>query len=165
MTPIMKIKAGIKLLLEGAREGGWGDPFASGRLREILLADFLGHELAKTLHEEDATDPKTGKKQEYKTTFNYRGFMGRYDISTQSNLKEQIEYINKEKIGCYDHVYATFNENYEIVGAFVAKGEDVAKRIIPKIEKKFGKTAGFKRKDLHATLTAKDIREIGKKIF
>lgn len=165
MTPINKIKQGIKLLLEGSREGGWGDPFASGRLREILVADFLGHELAKTLHEEDATDLKTGIKQEYKTTFDYRGFLGRYDLSTQISLEEQIKYIHEEKIGCYDHVYATFNEEYKIAGLMIAKGKDVAERIIPKIINKFGKETSNKRKDLHATLTAKDIREIGSKVF
>ena len=165
MTPIMKIKKGIKLILEGAREGGWGDPFAAGRLREILLADYLGHELAKTLHEEDATDPKTNKKQEYKTTLESRGFVGRYDISTQDTLETQIEYINEKKIGCYDHVYATFNEDYEITGIMTAKGKDVAERITPKFLVKFGKETSNKRKDLHATLTAKDLREIGERIL
>lgn len=141
-----------------------GDPFASGRAREAILADFLGHTLGVDLHGCDAYDD-VGNLFEYKTTYAHIGLRGRYDVSSYPTWSKQVAYLKREKIGIYQyHYFATFTTRLDIQDVYRLSGDTVLDLLLPKFKKKYlcDKTS-LKRRDLYATLSAREIMTHGQK--
>ena len=115
------------------------------RIREIIRASELKHEVAETYSEEDATNQK-GEKVEYKTTIQ-ENIQGAYTgISVKNTWEEQLKYLEEEKIGCYpEHYFARFTKGGKIAEVYVLSGEDVLQLIIPPIKRKFER-GGFTKK-------------------
>lgn len=146
-------------------ELGLGDPFGAGRAREAILADFLGHKLGDDLQGVDAYDDE-GNVYEYKTTLASGGLAGRYDVCSQPTWEEFVDYLTDEKIGnnkC--HYYATFTEKMELQMVYEMDGDTTLALLLPKLERKFYQDkTNLKVPGLHATLTAKQIREHGRRL-
>jgi hypothetical protein len=146
----------------------FGDPFASYRIREILLSIHLNHTIAHTLHFEDARN-EFNEKIEYKTcTISRKGLYGRYDISWQDSWERQKEYMLNEKIAnnAY-HYFALFDKEHRIQEIYRMKGDTVYNLLLPKIEKKFKNRNISQNKNgsLHATISNLDIMTYGEKIY
>tara|TARA_B100000941_G_scaffold270392_1_gene228297 strand:- start:241 stop:759 length:519 start_codon:yes stop_codon:yes gene_type:complete len=140
------------------------------RIREIILASELKHEVAETYSEEDATNQR-GEKVEYKTTIQ-DNIQGAYTgISVKNTWEEQLKYLEEEKIGCYpEHYFARFTKGGKIAEVYVLCGEDVLQLIIPPIKRKFDR-GGFTKKGtvladqrLAHTIGKTKILKYGKKI-
>ena len=140
------------------------------RIREIVLAAELGHKVAETYSEEDATNQK-GEKVEYKTTIQ-NNIQGAYTgISVKNTWEEQLKYLEEEKIGCYpEHYFARFTKGGKIGEVYVLSGEDVLQLIIPPIKRKFER-GGYTKKGtvladqrLAHTITKTNILKYGTKI-
>ena len=140
------------------------------RIREIILAAELGHEVAETYSEEDAVNQK-GQKVEYKTTIQ-NNVQGAYTgISVKNTWEEQLNYLKEEKIGCYpEHYFAKFTKGGKIAEVYVLNGEDVLQLIIPPIKRKFER-GGYTKKGtvladqrLAHTIGKTNILKYGKRI-
>jgi hypothetical protein len=145
---------------------GWGDPFAAGRIREIILVNTLGHEIANTLHAEDAIGID-GYRREYKTQLHSRSWAGRYDVSRQGTWEEQEHYLRHEKIGnCLYHYFASFTEDNVLMEIHAMSGAIALSLILPKIKAQyFEDRTNKKHQDLYATLSGYDIVNNSIKIF
>jgi len=156
----------IKKLVDIFDELGLGDPFAAGRAREAILADFLSHELGDELHGCDAYN-KEGDLFEYKTKTDDFPIAGRYDVSSQPTWDDQVKYLQEEKIANNaKHYYATFTKKFDLTQVWEIDGDKVLELLLPKLNNKYHQDkTNLKVQNLHATLTAKDIRENGKRIL
>jgi hypothetical protein len=166
MTNTIKdVQSAISNLVDLFKSLNWGDPFASGRCREAILASFLGHNIAADLHGADAYDDN-GDIFEYKTTTVSKGISGRYDVSSQPTWEELVDYLREEKIANHTyHYYATFTPNMEIVSVYEMEGNTVLELILPKLHRKFiQEKTNLKVPSLYATLSAKEIRTHGNKL-
>ena len=160
-------------LLNIAAKLGYGDPFASGRAREILLAKLLGHKVHTELHGPDARiwNEEAGHflTFEYKTSFEKYGLHGRYDVSWQPTWEEQKRYLKHEKIGGkHSHYFATFDQQYNVVDVYSIPGKKVHELLLPKFEEKYrGKETITKNKisTLYAQLGSPDIQKHGKLVY
>ena len=161
-------------LIKLSSELGYGDPFASYRIREIMLSIHLNHVLAKTLHFEDARN-ENDEKVEYKTSVIQKSksvsqsLTGRYEISWQETWEKQKEYMLNEKIAnnVY-HYFALFcDATYRILEIRRMTGMQAYNLLLPKIKDKYVKRYTTKSKDgtLHASLSAKEIRNNSEKVY
>lgn len=169
MTTMADAAKAITNLCEIFETLGLGDPFGAGRAREAILANFLGHKLGDDLQGCDATDDE-GNLYEYKTVLAdpeapqasiREKIAGRYDVSDRPDWDTFVAYLKEEKIAnnkC--HYYAAFDSKMNLLSVYEMTGEVALDLLLPKLERKF-----FQDKSelaspvLHATLTAKDIRE------
>jgi len=156
-------------LVQLANELNYGDPFASGRMREIILAHQLGHTIHHDLHGEDAkflNEESKIVKIEYKTNFEKWGLQGRYDVSWQPTWKEQLEYLTNEKIANKElHYFATFDNDYKIVDIYEMTGKKVLDLLLPSLEENFKNRDNTKKNQgLYATLGQPTITKHGKLI-
>jgi hypothetical protein len=156
-------------LVQLAGELNYGDPYAAGRMREIILASKLGHTLHHDLHGEDAkfiSEDSKVIKVEYKTNFESFGIKGRYDVSWQPTWEDQVYYLETEKIGDKKfHYFATFTIDYTVAEVYELSGEKVLEILLPQFEKKYNTTNSEKKnRGLYATLGQPDIKKYGKHI-
>ena len=156
-------------LVQLASELNYGDPYAAGRMREIILASKLGHTLHHDLHGEDAkfiNEESTLIKVEYKTNFESFGIKGRYDVSWQPTWEDQVYYLEKEKIADKKfHYFATFTSNYTIAEVYQLTGDKVLELLLPEIEKRYNTTNSEKKnRGLYATLGQPAIKKYGEHI-
>jgi hypothetical protein len=160
------LKTNVESLYEVCNKMNWGDPFASGRIREIILVNTLGHEIADTLHNEDATGID-GLRREYKTQLNSRSWAGRYDVSRYPTWEEQEHYLRHEKIGnCVYHYFASFTEDNILMEIYAMSGAVALGLIMPKIKAQYHEDrTNKKHQDLYATLSGSDIITNSIKIF
>lgn len=155
---------------------GVGDPLAPCRYREILMANYLSHEVSETLQGCDAfkiTDKGKREVYEYKTKTCKRSkktgeilpssLEGRYDLSSQINWEEQDKYLRKEKIMNYKyHYYAVFNEKQQMKELWMLSGKKVYNLLLPAIkEKYFQDKSRLKNQSLYVSLSAEKIRKNG----
>jgi hypothetical protein len=155
---------------------GAGDPLAPCRYREILMANYLSHEVSETLQGCDAfkiTDKGKREVFEYKTKTCKRSkktggilpssLEGRYDLSSQINWEEQDKYLRKEKIMNYKyHYYAVFNEKQQMKELWMLSGKKVYNLLLPAIrEKYFQDKKHLKNQSLYVSLSAEKIRKNG----
>jgi len=142
---------------------GWGDPFSYARSREILMANYLGHEVAETLSGADAYT-QTGTPVEYKSTIGRKISATYNGVSVHSTWEEQEKYLREEKIGKYpEHYFARF-EGSKIVEVWVASGEKVLGALLPKFKKQFLTQGNRKDPRLGAALSMREIHNISKRI-
>ena len=167
---IVKLNAALDVLYTVCDEMDWGDPFAAGRIREIILANYLNHKIGESLHKEDAIN-EDGDKIEYKTVLELLGLKGRYDVSWQPTWELQLDYLKNEKIANNKfHYFATFTNNCKLVSVYQMTGEKALELLLPKIQKKFNnfkakEKLNLKNMSLHATLSKKQIIENSIKIL
>ena len=155
---------------------GAGDPLAPCRYREILMANYLSHEVGETLQGCDAfkiTDKGKIELYEYKTKTCKRSkttgeilpssLEGRYDVSTQINWEEQDKYLRKEKIMNYKyHYYAVFNEKQQMKELWMLSGKKVYNLLLPAIKQKYEQDKRhLKNQSLYVSLSSEKIRKNG----
>ena len=156
-------------LVQLASELNYGDPFASGRMREIILAQELGHTIHHDLHGEDAkflNEESKIVKVEYKTNFEKWGLQGRYDVSWQPTWQKQVDYLESEKIANKEyHYFATFSDDYKIVDIYQLTGRTVLDLLLPSLEKNYkNRDSAKKNQGLYSTLGQPTILKEGKLI-
>ena len=163
MTSTEKYKFLFESLYELCESENWGDPMSYARSREILIAGTLGHKIADTLSGADAIDEDG--ECEYKSTVS-TSINGAYNgISVQPTWKEQVEYLENEKIAKYKNHYIARFEGGKIVEIWKLDGTDVLNILLPKLENKFSTILTKKDPRLGASLTQKEIYEYGEKII
>ena len=155
---------------------GAGDPLAPCRYREILMANYLSHEVGETLQGCDAfkiTDKGKKEVYEYKTKTCKRSkktgeilpssLEGRYDLSSQINWEEQDKYLRKEKIMNYKyHYYAVFNEKQQMKELWMLSGKKVYNLLLPAIKQKYEQDKKhLKNQSLYVSLSSEKIRKNG----
>jgi len=161
---IKEIKYHVDSLFKLSETLGLGDPFSYNRMREILMAICLEHDVSKDYAGGDAVD-KDGEEVEYKSTIqpNLNGTY--HGISNYNNWDEQWSYICNKKIGCYKWHYIARFEGYKIVEIWKISGEKVLRLLEPALKRSW--LTRHKRKDprLGAVLTKTQIQDLGEKII
>lgn len=139
---------------------GWGDPFSYARSREIMMAIVMKQKIAETYSGADGFDEYGGV--EYKSTIQ-ENIQGTYNgISVQPTWKEQILYLEDEKIGKYKHHYfARFSKGI-IVELWCLDADDVLAILLPKLKKQYHSESNRKDPRLGATITKKEIYKYGR---
>ena len=163
MTSTQKYKFLFESLYKLCEDENWGDPMSYARSREILIAGTLGHKIADTLSGADAIDEDG--ECEYKSTVSL-SINGSYNgISVQPTWKEQVEYLENEKIAKYKNHYIARFKGGEIVEIWKLDGMDVLNILLPKLKRGFESTKDRKDPRLGASLTQKEIYSYGEKIY
>ena len=130
-------------MYEICEENNWGDPFSYARSREIHMANLLGHRVAPTLSGANAFN-KDGEC-EYKTTIG-KSISAKYNgVSVQDTWENQIEYLNKQKIGKYKNHYFGRYDGSKIVEIYVMHYTKVLEFLLPRLQKQYSNSK--KRKD------------------
>jgi hypothetical protein len=139
------------------QQQGWGDPFSYARSREIHMANFLGHTIAKNYSGSDACDPD-GNLVEYKTTI-AKSINATYNgISVQETWEEQVAFLLHHKIAKYTWHYFARYQDGQIQEIWKMSGAKVLELLLPKIEKQFHSQKSKKDPRLGASLSAKEIQ-------
>lgn len=166
MTTEEKFKKGWRLMMEACKEGNYGDPFSYARSREIMISITLEHIIASTLSGADAIDEDG--ECEYKSTIDKKIKATYNGISVMSSWKEQVEYLENEKIKKYkNHYFARFTDDFDnpIDEIWKMSGNDVFDLLLPKLKNQYLKENKGKDPRLGASLSNKQILEYGKRIF
>ena len=160
-------KEGWRLMMTACKNGNWGDPFSYARSREIMMAIELGHQVADTLSGADGFD-ENNKPVEYKSTIR-KSINATYNgISVQTTWIDQLEYLEKEKIGKYkEHYAAKFSDDPEnpIKEMYMMKAESVFTLLKEKLKRQFFDKKDKKDPRLGASLSAKEIKGHGTRIL
>jgi len=168
MTDFERLTESVANLYAICGRKNYGDPFASGRLREMILAEHLGHKICDTLHGADAYGAD-GYIREYKTTSDNNYLKGRYDVSFYTTWKEQKEYLITKKLGsCKYHYFALFTYEQKLKQIWVMHGDKVMEILFPKIKKSWDsliKREYKKHPALYGTVTKSEIEKFGAKIY
>lgn len=146
-----------------ARENNLGDLFSYSRAKEVLIAEALGHTVATTYSGADGYD-QNGNPVEYKSTVGKKISATYNGISVQSTWKEQVEYLQKEKIGKYAHHYFARFEGTDIKEMYRLTAEQVLSLLLPSLEKQFNSTVKRKDPRLGYGIRESKIKAYGKKI-
>lgn len=156
--PVVLMAEMAQLTEELCRENGWGDPYSYNRMREILMANELGHTICSTYSGADAFFQ--GQNFEYKSTIQQQISATYNGISVQPSWKQQEEYLINKKIGPYSfHFFARF-EGSKIQEIWKMSADKVLEIITPKLEKDYNRKKNGNQKDprLSATITKKEIQ-------
>ena len=148
-----------------AEENEWGECFSYNRAREIHMANFLGHQIAKKYSGADAMD-ENNQEVEYKATIT-KDITATYNgISVYETWEDQERYLRDHKIGKYKrHFYARYS-GYKIVELYELSGDAVLDYILPKLQAQFSKDRKNKKDPrFGVSIPKKYIHEVGKKIF
>jgi hypothetical protein len=141
-----------------------GDPFSYNRMREIQMANALGHTIATAYAGKDATD-ENGEGVEYKSTTQKRMSATYNGISNYNDWGEQWDYILNDKIGCYEWHYLARFDGPNIVEMWKMHRDDVLRCLEPKLYKSWqGQFGSRKDKRIGASLSAGQIKKYGTKV-
>lgn len=156
-----EVLSAVQHLVEVFDKHKLGNPFVSGRLREALVARFLGHQLSDGYQGFDARSlPNAhgiGEFYEYKITSG-RYLSGRYDIPYRSTWEEQKTYVIEEKLACSQHFFARF-DGYELIEVRRMSYDILVELLLPKIRAKYLQDKSqLQNRGLYVTLTDPDIR-------
>lgn len=165
MTPEEKYRKLYEDMYNLCEENEWGDPFSYARGKEIYIATLLDHKVAKTYSGADAFDERGAC--EYKSTITDK-ICGTYNgISVQPSLNEQIEYIEKDKIGAYNNHYFARFAGGRVAEIYVMDKKDVINLVLPKVVKQYSSKKFGKAKDprIGVNITKNEIKRYGKKIY
>ena len=163
-----KITNLIKELIELCDKYGLGDPFASGRAREIVLSSGLGQNIGEVLAECDAfTYDEDGNREEfeYKTSL---GSTFKYNESKKATWDETYKKLKKKITGNKYHYYAKFSKRMDIKEVYYIDGETVFEILIPKLEERYNtlnnvkSSKNLRDRRLYTMMSVRDIKEFGK---
>jgi hypothetical protein len=146
----------------------WGiDPHVYAKGREAVIAQFLGHNVAKTNQGADGYDSKG--VYEYKSTTAKKINATYNGISVMPTLRKQMEYIRKEKIGKYRKHYMARFDGGKLVELYEMDVKDVLKLLEPKIRDFYKRNVmgSGQKKDprIGVRLTTQEIYDYGKKLI
>ncbi len=161
MSPEEKFSQLYEQMAILSEEQEWGDCFSYARSKEILAANALGHEIAKTFSGADAY--RDGHPCEYKSTTGPYCKGSYTGVSVQPTWEKQVEYLKKEKIAPYEHYYNRF-KNGRLVESWMVPGDVVHKILLPKFKKKYPTVLSKKDPRLSATMSWKEIQKYGVKV-
>jgi hypothetical protein len=138
LTPEQQFKKMCDEIYKFCSDHNWGDPFNYSRVKEILMANELGHKVAPKLSGADAyEDSEMTIPVEYKSTVG-KNIQATYNgISRQVNWDEQTKYLKEEKICKYKHHYFAKFDNGKIVELYKMTGDKVYEYLIPILKKQF----------------------------
>ncbi len=152
-------------LFNECMQQGFGNPFVSGRLQEIIMAGALGHKISDTLSGADGYDERGAC--EYKTTSdkkNKKNISGTYSsISVQATWDEQVDYLN-QKFGNMNHYVGRFESGY-LVEVWKLDGDKVIELITPSIYKQFTNPSHRKDPRFSTSLCMTEIYKHGERII
>ncbi len=158
----------FEILNELCRKNGWKDPFLYSNAKELAIAVELGHEPSTKYSGADGIDQDG--ECEYKTTIGKTISVTYSGISVQPTWKEQVKYLEEEKIAKYTNHYQIRFKFGKIQEVYTMPGTKVLEILLPKIKKQFkmdGYTNKGKRKAdprLAVSLTSAEIKKHGTKI-
>ena len=162
ITPENEFNNLFERMYQICEENKWGDPFSYARSREIHLANFLGHRVAKTLSGADAID--SDGECEYKTTI-CENIKATYNgISVQPTWEEQLTYLREQKIGKYQNHYFARYDGGKIVEVWKMKSEKVLEFLIPKLKRQYEKENKGKDPRLGSQIPSSYIRKHAERI-
>jgi len=147
-----------------ARKANLGDIFSYSRVKEVLIAEQLGHSINTEYSGADGFD-KSNRPCEYKSTVGRRIQATYNGISVQPTWEEQENYLRNKKIGKYPfHYYARF-EGTTIAELWKLKAEDVLTILLPKLKKSYETTLSRKDPRLGYTIPTSQIRKYGERLI
>jgi hypothetical protein len=160
-----KIVFYLKQAAELSEEIGLGDIFNYSKVKEVMMAMALGHNIVFSFSGPDGKEPD-GKEAEYKSTIS-KTIKATYNgISVQESWEKQLEYLKKHKIGKYKHhYYARFTNGVVIAELWRLDSDDVLKILIPKLKKQYHSEKKRKDPRLGASITSEEILQYGKKMI
>lgn len=148
-------------LFRECMQQGFGNPFVSGRLQEIIMAGALGHRISDTLSGADAFDERGAC--EYKTTID-KNISGTYSsISVQATWDEQVSYL-EQKFGNMNHYIGRFERGI-LVEVWKLNGDKVIELITPSIYKQFTNPSHRKDPRFSTSVCKTDIYTYGERII
>ena len=119
-------------------ENEWGDPFATGRAREIYMANTLGHGVGPTLSGADAyEDEERTIPVEYKATTNASIKATYTGISVKNTWTEQLDYLRQEKICKYPRHYFARFDGSTIAEIYCMDCDKVLEGLLPALQRQF----------------------------
>tara|TARA_R100001594_G_scaffold34608_1_gene63633 strand:+ start:8535 stop:9044 length:510 start_codon:yes stop_codon:yes gene_type:complete len=144
-------------------ELGYGDPSVN-RLREIVAAIKLGHQVAETNSGPDAFD-SDGNALEYKST-NQKNCQGSYTgVSNAPHWEEMDKYLRDDKILPYKyHYYNRFNRGI-LVESWRLTGEKVYEIIMPKLRKQYFSDKIYADPRPNASISNTEIKKYGERVL
>ena len=156
ISPEQKFASLFEDMCKLCNDNMWGDPFAPGRGREIIMANSLGHKVASKLSGADAYE-NGDEPVEYKSTTQNKISATYNGISVQETWEKQVEYLNNEKICKYkNHYYARFNDG-KIVEMYKMGCNKVIEYLLPRLKIQFDKEKKGKDPRLGVNITKKYI--------
>ena len=124
-TLIKEFKHHVNCISDISDTLGFGDPFSYNRMREILMAIELGHDVSTVYAGGDAVD-ENGEEVEYKSTIQKKLTAQYTGVSVYDDWYEQLSYLKNEKIGGYKYHYiALFVGHNKIKAIYRLTGEQV----------------------------------------
>ena len=148
---------------ELARQLGLGDIYSYSRVKEVLIANKLGHTVNTEYSGADGFEPD-GRPAEYKSTVSNKIQATYNGISVQKTWNEQVEYLTKDKIGKYDNHYFARFVGTNIAEIWKLKAQDVLNSLIDKLKGKFDTIRHKKDPRLGYTINSNLIKKYGKQI-
>jgi hypothetical protein len=131
---IKKIKNNLYEIDASMKAAGIGDVFSYSKIKEVLIAAELGHNVSANYDGADGIEPD-GTLAEYKSTIGSRINATYNGISKQPTWEQQEKYLKEKKIGKYpNHYYARF-EGVQIVELWKLRSDDVLKILLPKLKR------------------------------
>ena len=131
-----KIKYHLEEISKLTESMGLGDIFSYSKVKEVLMAHKLGHQVPEGFFGADGITPE-GLEVEYKSTIGEKILATYKGISVQPTWEKQEKYLINEKIGKYpEHYYARF-EGTKIVEMWMLTGNDVLEYCLPRLKKQY----------------------------
>ena len=159
-----KIKYHLDEISKLTESMGLGDIFSYSKVKEVLMAHKLGHQVPEGFFGADGITPE-GLEVEYKSTIGEKILATYKGISVQPTWEKQEKYLINEKIGKYpEHYYARF-EGTKIVEMWMLTGNDVLEYCLPRLKKQYQSVKSQKDPRLGFQMSQKHIKLKGKKII
>ena len=144
---------------------GLGDIFSYSKVKEVLIADKLGHTVPKDYSGADGYKPGCKSGSEYKSTIGKNISATYSGISVQDTWKKQVKYLEKEKILKYPELYYARFNGTNIEEMWELNADRVLKLLIPKLKRNFNNVKNLKDPRLGASIPKRDIVKYGKRII
>ena len=160
---ICKMKDSLKTAYNISEKLGIGDIYSYSKVKEVLIAEKLGHKVAMKYSGADAYN-ENDLPVEYKSTIS-RIIKATYNgISVQPSWEQQVDYITKNKIGKYKYHYFARFKGIDIIELYEMKSEKVIKYILPRLKKQYYKEQKGKDPRLGLSLGHDFIKNNSRKI-
>ena len=162
-TLIKEFKHHVNCISDISDTLGFGDPFSYNRMREILMAIELGHDVSTVYAGGDAVD-ENGEEVEYKSTIQKKLTAQYTGVSVYDDWDEQLSYLKDKKIGGYTYHYFGLFVGHKVKTIYRLTGAQVMEFTEKSFKKSWKNRNQRKDPRLSATLSEDQILT-GKKII
>lgn len=164
MTQEQEFKKLFCKMAKLCEENKWGDPFLQARAKEIFASIELGHKVASKKSGADAF-LEDGTPVEYKSTIDTKCKGAYTGISKKRTWEEQMEYLQKDKIGKYPfHFFNRFSDG-DLVESWRMDGDKVLELLLPKLKRSFDSCLDAEDPRVAANITPSEIKKYGKRVI